>query len=230
MPSLQALQITARRLQGKKTACVFSSTSTNEANRALAALADLLGADRFLFGRPRGRGDKILRDIDKNPNTRGAHMEAGQTAKHDAELALELAGRAFEAVVFLDDEGELSGVSLGGLDQIASVCLADRSTKLSKACSIVLPAASWSEILGTYVNRQGRLRLVQPAWRPEGERRHRADIVRDLVRLLGGKDIGSARDLTRAIAHEHDHAELGALVADVAPPRPSLLRFANSRG
>jgi NADH-quinone oxidoreductase subunit G len=230
MPLLQALQVTARRLQDKKTAVVFSSTATNEANRALAALAELLDAEHFVLGRPPGIGDDILIDSDKNPNTRGAVAAAGEVTKHEAELALELAGRAYEAVFFLDDEGELSDVSLAGLKHITSVCLADRETPLSKACAVVLPAASWAEILGTYVNRQGRLRVVKPAWRPEGERRHRADVIRDLVRLLGGKDLGSARDLTRAIAAEYEHSELMAMLEDMAPARPKLLRFANSRG
>jgi NADH-quinone oxidoreductase subunit G len=230
LPLAQALHLTARRLQGKKAAAVFSATASNEANRALAALADLLGAERFVLGRPSGEGDDILRDRDKNSNTRGAHAEAGAVSKHEAELALELAGRAYEAVLFLDDEGELSDVSLSGLTEITSVCLADRHTPLSGACAIVLPAASWAETLGTTINRQGRLRVLQPAWRPEGDRRHRADLVRELVRLLGGADLGSARDLSRAIAAEHQHTELMQMLEDKTPPRPTLLRFANSRG
>ncbi len=226
----QALQITARRLQGKKTAVVFSAAATNEANLALAELATALQAERFVLGRPPGEGDDILVDADKNPNTRGAHLAAGAVTKHEAELALELAGRAYEAVVFLDDEGGLSDVVLGSLQHLTSVCLADRSSPLAEACRIVLPAASWAEVLGTYTNRQGRLRAVRPAWRPEGERMHRAELVRQLLLQLGGKDIGSARERTKALAAEHEHAELMDLLAEDEPKRPRLLRFANSRG
>jgi NADH-quinone oxidoreductase subunit G len=226
----QALQITARRLQGKKAAVVFSSTATNEANLALAELALVLQAECFVLGRPAGEGDDILRDADKNPNTRGAHAAAGDVGKHAAELALELAGRAFEAVVFLDDEGEVSEVVLSSIGQLTSVCLADRATPLAEACRIVLPAASWAEALGTYTNRQGRLRAVRPAWRPEGERMHRADLVRQLILALGGKDIGSARDRTKALAQEHGHAQLLEELRDQEPQRPRLLRFGNSRG
>ena len=226
----QALQITARRLQGKKAAVVFSSTATNEANLALAQLADVLEAERFVLGRPSGAADEILKDADKNANTRGAHAAAGDVSKHAAELALELAGRAFEAVVFLDDEGDVSEVVLSSIGQLTSVCLSDRATPLSEACRIVLPAASWAEILGTYTNRQGRLRVVRPAWRAEGERMHRADLVRQLILALGGADIGSARDRTKALAEEHEHAELLEELRDDAPARPRLLRFGNSRG
>ena len=79
-------------------------------------------------------------------------------------------------------------------------------------------------------DRQGRLRAIRPAWRPEGERLHRAELVRQLLLALGGKDIGPARDRTKALAAEHQHAELLDLLAEEEPKRPRLLRFANSRG
>src|SRR5690606_15484924 len=47
MPLATALQRAADGLRGKKTAVVFSATATNEANAALAFLADLLDAERF---------------------------------------------------------------------------------------------------------------------------------------------------------------------------------------
>jgi NADH-quinone oxidoreductase subunit G len=230
VPLVHALQIAARRLEGKKTAVIFSATATNEANAALAELAVLLDAERFVLGRPPGEGDDVLLDADRNPNTRGAHAAAGPISKHEAELALELAGRAYEAVVLLDDSGELSDVSLQGLAPITSVCLADRGSALSDACSIVLPAASWAESLGTYTNRQGRLRAVHAAWRPEGERRHRADLLRELVLALGGRDIGSARDRTLALAREHGHTELVEALRERDHVRPTLLRWAHTRG
>ncbi|MEM6993809.1 MAG: 2Fe-2S iron-sulfur cluster-binding protein [Myxococcota bacterium] len=224
-----AVAIAAERLRGKKVAVVFSSTATNEANLALAELADVLGGERFVLGRPPGPGDKILRDADKNPNSAGASEAAG-ASKHEGELALELAGRAYQAVIVLDDSGEMSEVSLGGLRGITSVCLADRHTPLADACKILLPAASWAEILGSYTNRQGKLRMVQPAWRAEGDRKHRADLVRDLLIALGQRDVPTAKARTRALAEQHQHRELLRLSDDPKPARPTLLRWANSRG
>jgi NADH-quinone oxidoreductase subunit G len=237
VPLVHAMQIAARRLQGTedrssrmKTAVVFSASATNEANEALAVVAEVLDAERFVLGRPHGSGDDILIDSDKNPNTRGAHIAAGAVTKHEAELALELAGGAYEAVVFVDGIGELGEVALAGLRSITSICLADAHTPLSDACAIVLPAASWAEILGTFINRQGRLRMLAPAWRPEGERRHRADLLRELVLALGGRDIGSARERTHALARKHEHAELLELLHEDTAMRPTLLRFGHTRG
>lgn len=219
-----AIEATATRLQGKKTAVVFSAVATNEANMALSALAELLEAERFVLGRAPGEGDDILRDVDQNPNTRGAHQAAGDVSKHEGELALELAGRAYEAVLFLDGEGALSDISVAALGQVTSVCLTDRRTAIADACSIVLPTASWAEIIGTTLNRQGRLRILQPAWRPEGERRHPAEIVRQLILALGGQDPGSPEALSRQLGN----ADLTQILE--RPNRPKLLRFANSRG
>jgi NADH-quinone oxidoreductase subunit G len=229
----QAILATAERLRkprGRRVAVVFSAQATNESNEALAELADFLDAQRFVLGRNPGLGDDILRDTDKNPNTRGALKAAGETIRHEAELALELAGRAFDAVIFLDDAGDLSEVSLRGLKDVASICLASSATPLAEACAIALPAASWAEILGTFTNRQDRLRVLQPAWRPEGDRLHRADLIRELSLAIAGPQMPTARERTRALAEHHQHAQLMEMLANDTPPRPTLLRFGHSRG
>lgn len=231
VPLGHAIATVARRLRGraKKVAAVFSGTATNEANRALADLAALLGAERFVVGRVPGKTDELLRDADKNANLRGAIAASG-AAKHEGELGLELAGRAYEAVIFLDGTFELSDVVRSALGAITSVCLSDRVTPLAQACSIVLPATSWAETLGSVINRQGRLRVLQPAWRPEGDRRERADLIRDIALAMGERDLGTSRERARAVAEEFDNEELLALTASPVAARPTLLRFSHTRG
>ncbi len=250
LPSAVA-EVAERLLGARKLAVVFSASATNEANDALRELAEALArplrasahttgqrtsarlgieATRYVLGHPRGEGDAILRDADKNPNTIGALAAAGDVDKHEAELALELAGRAYDAVLFLDDSGELSQVALQGLAGITSVCLAARRTPLADACSIVLPAASWAEALGTFTNRQGLLRVVQPAWRPEHDRKHRADLLRELMLAMGLRNVATAKERTRVLAEKHQHTELLALVTDPQAMRPTLLRWAHTRG
>jgi len=238
-----AIAVLAERLsEAKNIAVVFSASATNEANDALRQLTEVLASlkgrvkaggnepTRYVLGHPRGEGDDILRDPDKNPNTHGANDAAGDVDKHEAELALELAGQAYDAVVFLDDSGELSEVALQGLRGITSVCLASSRTALADACSVLLPAASWAEILGTTTNRQGLLRVIQPAWRPENDRKHRADLLRDLMIAMGLRNVATAKERSRLLAEHHHHAELSALVASPKPARPTLLRWAHSRG
>ncbi len=225
-----AVATAVKRLQSTRIAVVFSATATNEANAALADLAQQLDATRFVLGRPDGEGDDILRDPDKNPNTAGAKRAAGSVTTHLDQFALELAGRAYETVVFLDGTGELSEVVRTQLGSVTSICLADRRSPLADACSIVLPAAGWGEVLGTYTNRQGRLRVLQPAWRAEGERKHRADILADILAALGREGVLSAMDRSAKLAAEYDHAELRDLTQTPKPHRPTLLRWAHTRG
>ncbi|HET6582870.1 MAG TPA: molybdopterin-dependent oxidoreductase, partial [Nannocystaceae bacterium] len=231
VPLGHAIATAARRLRNRtrKIAVVFSATATTESNQALADLAELLEAERFIVGRPAWQGDDILRDSDANPNMRGALTAAG-IARHEGELALELAGRAYEAVVFLDGTFEVSEVVRTSLESLPSICLADRWSPLAECCTVVLPSVSWAESLGSYVNRQGRLRVVQPAWRPEGDRRERADLLRELVLALGEKELPTSRERSRALAEEHDHDELRALSTDPEAARPTLLRFTHTRG
>jgi NADH-quinone oxidoreductase subunit G len=227
----EAISEAARRLEGKKTAVVFSAAATNEANLALAELAKVVDASPFLLGRPRGEGDETLRDEDKNPNTRGAMDAIGKQVRHADQLALDLAGGAYEAVLFLDGTGSLSDVANQALGTMASVCFADRHSALVDSCAIRLPAASWAEILGTYTNRQGLLRAVHPAWRPEGDRRHRADLLRALLVAMGKEDtIGSARALTRTLAEAANNIHLMGVLDECVDARPTLLRWANRRG
>lgn len=231
VPLQEAIAAVAKGLEGKTTAVVFSGSASNEANLAAAALAMSIGATRYELGRRRGEGDDRLRHPDKNPNTHGAALAAGDNCKHEAELALELAGGALQAVIWVDGTGSLSDLSLTALSKITSVCLADRTSKIADACRIVLPAASWAEITGSYFNAEGRLRELNPAWRPEGDRLHRAELLRRILVELGHPDtVGTPAALTRKLAQEHGHARLLKTLDDAREVRPRLLRWANSRG
>jgi hypothetical protein len=85
-------------------------------------------------------------------------------------------------------------------------------------------------VIGTFTNRQGLLRVVRPAWRPEHDRKHRADLLRDVMLAMGLRNVATAKERTRLLAEKHQHAELMALVADPQATRPTLLRWAHSRG
>ncbi len=213
---------------GARIAVVFSACATNEANAALADLADHLHAQRFYYARKDGEGDTLLRSADKNPNRAGAQALWGNARDHD-KLALELGGGAFDAVVILDAELPLSPVVRQALGNLDSICLADRHTQTSAACKIVLPSASWAEMLGTFVNRQGKLRVLGRAWSPQADRMHPADTLADILRALGVAQTPRPLDRTRGFAQTHGNDELlHALNASL--PRPTLLRFEHSRG
>ncbi|RMG93509.1 MAG: hypothetical protein D6705_18515 [Deltaproteobacteria bacterium] len=229
-PLAEAIAEAARRLRGKRTAVVYSAVETTEANLALAEVAKVLDATEFLARRPEGEVDDLLQDADKNPNLRGARRAAPDASDHMDQLALEIAGAAYEAVVFLGGLAPLSDVARQRLSSLASVCITDRRSELSDACAIVLPAASWAEVVGSYVNRQNRLRVLRPAFPPLADRRHPADLLHHLAVALGATDVPDARAHARALAEAYESDELRALVDAAEDVRPPLLRWAHMRG
>ena len=229
-PLSEAIAEAARRLSGKRCAVVFSAVETTEANLALAEVARRLDATAFLARRPEGEGDDLLRDVDANPNLRGARLAAPDASDHMDQLALEIAGAAYEGVIFLGGLAPLSDVARARLGSLASVCITDRRSSLSEACAITLPAASWAEIVGSYINRQDRLRVIRPAFGPLADRRHPADLLHHLSLALGAEDAPDARALARKMAETYDSDELRRLLDAAEDVRPPLLRWAHMRG
>jgi formate dehydrogenase major subunit len=95
------------------------------------------------------------------------------------------------------------------------VCQDIFETETSKYADVVLPASSFLEKAGTFVNAERRVQLVAPAIDPPGEARTDFDIITTVSRSLG-HDMGLATpaDATREIA---------ALTPNFAGATPELL-------
>lgn len=173
-----------------KVAIVLSAQHSNEDNFALLTLArDVLGTGNvFLGGKPDGVGDTILRHVDKNPNTRGATaLCTSAPPKSMKELASALEKGTVTAVLALgSDVRDLpEGTSLSG----KWVVLATSSGPLTKLAAVLLPASSWAECEGTYVNAKGLAQESEQAVGPSGDSRPAWKLVAALsVRL--GRDLG----------------------------------------
>jgi NADH-quinone oxidoreductase subunit G len=173
-----------------KVAVVLSAQHSNEDNFALYTLATtyLGAADFFLSGRPLGRGDDILMSEDKNPNTRGVVQLAASTPPRPvAELLAAIASGKYTYVVALGSELEVDEAAaqsaLGKLKGL--VTIATHDGPLARAAHIALPACSWAEVDGTYVNRDGISQRSERALRPLGDARPGWELVARLARSLG---------------------------------------------
>jgi NADH-quinone oxidoreductase subunit G len=138
-------------------ACVLSAEHTTEENLALAAFArEALDAQAFyLAARPDGEGDELLRSADRNPNRRGASAAAA-----DVKPIEEL------------EKAEVGGVlALGGLGSAPSaasvVVLSPRTGELTDGADVVLPAPSFAQTAGTYINARGMRRSFDCVITPE---------------------------------------------------------------
>jgi NADH-quinone oxidoreductase subunit G len=164
-------------------AIVLSAEHSLEDNFALLELGrDVLKASQvFITGRPNGEGDNVLMDADRNPNTAGVRRLAPQ-AKSFAELILAAEGGRLTHVVSL---GSITPADAPSLKRITHlVALASHQGPFADHAEVLLPAASFAEAHGTFVNRNGLLQESERAIPPRGWSRPGFRWVHELRKLL----------------------------------------------
>ncbi len=169
--ALQAIKQAFAGVSPNSVAVVFSAQHSLEDNWALRELAKtLLGTTSFyVSGLPDGYEDKILIHRDKNPNREGVAALA-RDAKSFADLVTDIrAGRATHVIALggeapLDHhDGEPAFEKLQ-----AMVTIAAHDGPLTRAATVVLPATTWAEASGTYVNAKGIRQVADKALEPIG--------------------------------------------------------------
>ncbi|UQA61720.1 molybdopterin-dependent oxidoreductase [Polyangium aurulentum] len=173
-----------------RVAIVLSATHSNEDNFALLTLAKtFIGAkDLYVSGKPLGQGDDILMSADKNSNTRGVMALAGASSpKPFAELIDAIHAGKYAYVIALGAELEVDAQEAkNALSKLKGVVtIAAHEGPLVSAAHIALPACTWAETDGTYVNRQGIAQRSERALLPRGEARPGWELVARLGRALG---------------------------------------------
>jgi NADH-quinone oxidoreductase subunit G len=143
---------------------------------------------------------------DKNPNTLGVMQIAGTTPPRPfAELVKGIeAGRTNTCIALGSDLEVDAADAQSALSKLKGVVtIAAHDGPLAKAAHIALPAASWAEAEGTYVNRQGLPQRSERALMPRGDARPAWEIVARLARALGyAMDWKKLADVHRAMAPE----------------------------
>jgi NADH-quinone oxidoreductase subunit G len=193
-------------VDGAKLALVLSAQHSNEDNFALLALGrDRLGAKRlYLSARPDGQGDSVLRHTDKNPNTQGVKKLAVGTPLSpltDLAKAVE-AGEVTHVLA-------LGSVAPDGVEEAlkklkALVTLATHTGPLAARARVLLPASSWAESSGTFVNAKGVAQSSAQAISPQGESRPAWKLCAELAKALGSEELAWSRveHVQRAMAPE----------------------------
>jgi NADH-quinone oxidoreductase subunit G len=168
-----------------RTALLLSAQHSLEDNFALLQLVRTVwpamfsggssgGATARLFatGRPPGNGDKILRHADKNSNTAGVlSLTAPNRPGNFAALCQAIDSGAVTSVLALasavEDEQRLPVLS----KLSALVLLGIWEGPLASRAQVVLPAASWAEADGQFMNAQGMIQESEQAVAPAGQSR-----------------------------------------------------------
>ncbi|HEX5099708.1 MAG TPA: 2Fe-2S iron-sulfur cluster-binding protein [Polyangiaceae bacterium] len=152
------------------TAVVLSAEHSLEDNFALLELAKdgLKTSLVFVTGRPAGQGDDVLRDPDKNPNTKGVQKLAPQ-ARSFADLVKAAGDGALTHVLALGSQTPGDAAALAKVKNL--VVLSTHKGPLTEHAKVVLPAASWAEAEGTFINRNGLIQESERAVAPRGDSR-----------------------------------------------------------
>ncbi len=204
-PREQAIAKAAELLKAAKPeglGVVLSAEHSSEDNFALLRLVrEVLGASQiFVAGRPDGEGDDILRDKDKNPNRAGVLALAGQSVQSVVELPKAAKSGKLTHVVSLGSAAFDLGVEAFRALGIKRVALATHPGPLTEEADVVLPAGSWAESEGTFINRQGLQQISERAIAPFGDSRPAWKLVSLLSEALG-HPLGykRVRDVQRAM-------------------------------
>ena len=230
----KALAFAAERLAGvpkELIGVVLNAQATNEDNYLLAKVAGALGISHvYLAGRPPRpeRADDILRSADVNPNTTGARILGGAGAKGTQQLNADIVSGALKALWILGDHVALDDEALAALGKLEVVYQSPHDNFLSDKVSVLLPAAAWAEVHGTFTNGKGLVQRVRAAVEPPGEARPHHELIALVAKRLG---VDIAPKAAKAL-----FAEMKSAVPEFANASfgrealPIQLRFAASRG
>lgn len=169
---------------------VLSAQHSVEDNHALATLAKsaLGGGAFFLTGRAPGQPDNVLLAADRNPNTQGALQAASTTTPKALTALIEAVGAGtITHVVALGSETPLDAKTLASLGRAKVITIAAHDGPLAKAAAVLLPATSWAEMDGTYVNGKGLAQRSERAIPPQGDSQPAWQWLVALAQALGHK-------------------------------------------
>lgn len=188
----KALTLLEPAAKTRQLAVALSLQATCEEAYVLGRLAkDVFGATQVsLLGYAPGTADDLLRVADKNPNRAGITRvltELGLTVDDEAALVTKLAGGKVRALLCVGHETHLDAkiaAAAAGLEIF--VHIAHARSPLSDVAHVTLPGASWVQTEGSWINVDGRVQRLTPAFPPQGEGRANHLWLMEIGTKLGG--------------------------------------------
>jgi NADH-quinone oxidoreductase subunit G len=203
-----ALDRVAAALKEAGTATAFLATpqATNEDVFAFKALAEAVGGKLdFRVGDPQlkvqQKLDNVLQHADRNPNTQGC---LDQGVGKDGVAAILAACRAgsIKALVLQGPELLRTPEAVDAVAKVpfVAVMATHEGPELDRA-SLVLPAAMWAEVSGTFTNFQRRVQHLTAGLPAPGDALPRLELTAGLLSRLGKQLAGAmARDVFALVA------------------------------
>jgi NADH-quinone oxidoreductase subunit G len=164
-------------------AAVLSAQHSLEDNWALREFASvLLGSKNLYFSaRPDGYQDDILIHRDKNSNMTGVQQLAPGCKPLRALLDDVSASRVTHVIAL----GASAPIEADGLGAATLVTIAAHEGPLARLATILLPATSWAEHSGMYMNARGMRQVSEKALEPQGKSKPAWQVIADVATALG---------------------------------------------
>jgi NADH-quinone oxidoreductase subunit G len=187
----EALDRVAARLREAGAAAAFVATpqATNEDLYAFRLLAEKVGgALDFRVGDPqqkvRVREDKILLRADRNPNTQGC-LDLGMGRTSITEILRGCSSGAVKTLVLQGPELLSLPDAEAALAKVPFIAvMAGVESLVLQRAHLVLPAAMWAEVDGTFTNYQRRVQRIRRAVPPPGSARPLWELAAGLLQRL----------------------------------------------
>jgi NADH-quinone oxidoreductase subunit G len=175
----------AGKVKPEETAGVLSALASVEENEAFARFMreEMNTQNIFWSGRDSDPSfkDNMLRDADKNPNTKGVLKFAGRRINTERQVETEAEVKAY----FI-----LDGVTDNELIKIVSskprfiVLITSSHDAGRRYADVILPKASFVEQPGTFINKKGISQRFEKAFEPRGESLPGAEVISRLTDIL----------------------------------------------
>lgn len=193
---------------GAGAAVLLSAQHSSEDNFAVLKLAESLGIDKvFVTGRASGEGDDILRNPDKNPNRAGA-MAIAPSAGDTAAFGKALEEGQVTTLLALGSQVETEEAASALVKAKNVVALSTHEGPIASASKVLLPASSWAEASGTFVNVQGRSQVSEKAVAPQGDSLPAWKLALKIAEVLGKElPFKKAKDVKAAVAAASEGAQ-----------------------
>ena len=215
---------------GSASAFLATPQATNEELFAFKALAEAAGGKLdFRVGDPQlklqQKLDNVLQHADRNPNTQGCLDQGIGKDGVDKILAACRAG-AVKALVLQGPELLRTPEAVDAIAKVpfVAVMATHEGPELDRA-SLVLPAAMWAEVSGTFTNFERRVQRLLAAVPAPGDAQSSLELAAGLLSRLGKPLAGAtARDVFALVAKATpgyaglDYRGIGAQGALVAAP------------
>ncbi|RPJ22035.1 MAG: hypothetical protein EHM26_02335, partial [Desulfobacteraceae bacterium] len=156
---------------GENLSVVVSASLSLEEGKALLSMQETLGAKVMLNTGEPGWEDNILRQSDRNANTKGL-TELGIKEPVDTGLDDSAVLVVFET---------LGSAPLPEGIPAPAIVISPSVTPAVKAAKVALPAASYAESAGTVVNFMGLSQSYSPALKPKGQALSHSEIIGKLA-------------------------------------------------